>query len=58
MFPPKPLRVSTFSAFSKGKKLTSKLKKKHLNMNINFQPAGFLAFKEKSGPLLQPYVNC
>jgi hypothetical protein len=23
--------------------------------SINFQPAGFLAFKEKSGPLLQPY---
>ena len=22
---------------------------------INFQPAGFLAFKEKSGPLLHPY---
>ena len=22
--------------------------------SINFQPAGFLAFKEKSGPLLQP----
>ena len=25
--------------------------------SINFQPAGFLAFKEKSGPLLQPYFN-
>ena len=24
--------------------------------SINFQPAGFLAFKEKSGPLLQPYL--
>ena len=23
--------------------------------SINFQPAGFLAFKEKSGPLLHPY---
>jgi hypothetical protein len=22
---------------------------------INFQPAGFLAFKEKSGPLFHPY---
>ena len=25
--------------------------------SINFQPAGFLAFKEKSGPLLQPHIN-
>ena len=25
--------------------------------SINFQPAGFLALKEKSGPLLQPYSN-
>ena len=25
--------------------------------SINFQPAGFLAFKEKSGPLLQPYFK-
>ena len=25
--------------------------------SINFQPAGFLAFKEKSGPLLHPYFN-
>ena len=25
--------------------------------SINFQPAGFLAFKEKSGPLLQPYIK-
>ena len=23
---------------------------------INFQPAGFHAFKEKSGPLLHPYI--
>jgi len=26
----------------------------HPPESINFQPAGFLAFKEKSGPLLQP----
>ena len=26
----------------------------HMNLCINFQPAGFLACKEKSGPLLQP----
>ena len=26
----------------------------HSFESINFQPAGFLAFKEKSGPLLQP----
>ena len=25
--------------------------------SINFQPAGFLAFKEKSGPLLHPYLD-
>ena len=25
--------------------------------SINFQPAGFLAFKEKSGPLLHPYYK-
>ena len=29
----------------------------HLFESINFQPAGFLAFKEKSGPLLQPYFH-
>ena len=29
----------------------------HPYESINFQPAGFLAFKEKSGLLLQPYYN-
>ena len=29
----------------------------HPYESINFQPAGFLAFKEKSGPLLHPYLN-
>ena len=29
----------------------------HPYESINFGPAGFLAFKEKSGPLLPPYLN-
>ena len=29
----------------------------HPFKSINFQPVGFLAFQEKSGPLLQPYLD-
>ena len=40
--------------FSREKIFLQKFIFNHLFESINFQPAGFLAFKEKSGPLLQP----
>jgi hypothetical protein len=39
-----------------GKKFLKNFIFYHPFESINFQPAGFLAFKEKSGPLLQPYL--